>query len=462
MNRSLLLAGLGATLLAIVTTTFWLWPRDHWLADRRAEILSVQQELPHLYVSEDWVTMADKTHQLALMSEGRTSKDSTLTDALYDIREADEVATYKLSSLGLDDILEKEKDALQQSRQGNLTQALATIGSALRELKGKQVPEAIALPLRDRFQMHAREFQSAIDAVALAQAQKRAEEQRKVEAEAARQAAEARVAAMRQQQEELRKRQAAEEVRRNASRSIKATKDYIAMKAEADNIVRSLNTDLLGEDSAWRGISRRSSAAAHLLGIYVKLQGRHYGVDVDKEVDDALAENETAMIGEDSALRAIYKHDEAFMKILGLWCKLLDPETRGIYKNCLKIESDVLQSMISEDSAYRAQSIYARANMQILQLLAATRGDHEETQTIVADATTGSIGDDSAVRDAMRFTKASMELALLILEQSDSDSARQIRHASVMNTVSDDSAIRAHEEYKQGMVDVIRKLIDWP
>jgi hypothetical protein len=168
------------------------------------------------------------------------------------------------------------------------------------------------------------------------------------------------------------------------------------------------------------------------------------------------------MIGEESAIRAVYVYDRGFFNLLGILARAMDKSHPGLTKSYDAVSMAVSRSMISEDSAYRAQSLYTEANMLVLRDIVAALGSDKQARDIVHNVSLSNDADTSAVRDAMRNAEGSMQLLLVLVERRDADTARSLRRAASLNTLSDDSAIRSHGEFKDGIVGALRKLVEEP
>jgi len=284
----------------------------------------------------------------------------------------------------------------------------------------------------------------------------RAEQERRRQAEEQR-----RVAEQRRREEEA-QRALAEARKRAVREQFFRSPAYAQMKLQADSLVQSLELDLVAEDSAWRAISKSSDAGAGLLAILIQMEAAMTGQDVSADVARVQTELDTDMIGETSALRAVFKKDRAFLGLLGIWCKVLEKDHPGLCASFGKAQQDLLLAMITEDSAYRAQSAHLRACMIVLQDILAAQGFKSQADKIVSEARLANIAETSAIRSAMNNAEACMNLVLLLVEQRDKTRAAGLHRDVALNTVGDDSAVRAHYAYKKTLARGLHILIASP
>jgi hypothetical protein len=237
---------------------------------------------------------------------------------------------------------------------------------------------------------------------------------------------------------------------------------YAQMKSQADSLVQSLELDLAMEDSAWRAISKSSDAGAGLLAILIRMEAAMTGQDVSADVVRVQIELDTDMIGETSALRAVSKKDGAFLDLLGIWCKVMEKNHPGLYAPFTRVRHGLSLAMITEDSAYRAQSAHLQTCMMVLQNIVVAQGFKTQADKIVSDTRLANITETSAIRSATANAEACMELVLLLVEQRDKAAAASIRRDVVLKIVGDDSAVRAHYTYKKSLARGIHILITSP
>jgi hypothetical protein len=236
--------------------------------------------------------------------------------------------------------------------------------------------------------------------------------------------------------------------------------EYAALRAHADRIVSSLDTSLITEDSAYRSIQERSEAARELLVIYVKIQGSIHGTDVTADADRISAKTDRAMIGEDSAIRAIDAEDQGFFDLLGVWCAAEISTHPELSRSFDAASSSVRLFQAGDDSAVRSISDYTGASMLVLKALATSQGHASEAAAIVSSVDLLNAGDDSAWRVAMRHSEANMKLILTLFPRDQAAAASRISTSVSINADTDDSAVRAQSQYLQGIVDGLHVLIE--
>jgi hypothetical protein len=237
---------------------------------------------------------------------------------------------------------------------------------------------------------------------------------------------------------------------------------YAQMKSQADSLVQSLELNLVVEDSAWRAISKSSDAMARLLAILLRMEAAMTGQDVSADVLRVLTELDTDMIGETSAIRAVFKKDRAFLQLLGVWCKVLEKDHPGLCASFTQVRQELSLAMITEDSAYRAQSAHLRTCMIVLQGIVSAHGFKAQADKIASEACLANIAETSAIRSATNNAEACMDLVLLLVEQRDKTRAAGLRRDVVLKTMGDDSAVRAHYAYKKTLARGLHILITSP
>ena len=237
---------------------------------------------------------------------------------------------------------------------------------------------------------------------------------------------------------------------------------FAEWKRTADSIVSNLSIDLIGEDSAYRGMSKRAKAARNLLALYVKAEGHLQGTNIDASVDRVLSSADTNLIGEDSAIRDLYENDRAFFQLLGPWCTALDGNHTALRQAFETHDRAATLQGIGDDSAVRAIDTYSEASMRIICAIVTEEGLGSKADGIVSDVQMHNIGDDSAWRSAMRNEDGSMRLLLLLVGQEDPATASRIQAEETREVSGDDSALRAQDAYLQGKVDALHWLVSHP
>jgi len=238
--------------------------------------------------------------------------------------------------------------------------------------------------------------------------------------------------------------------------------EFAGWKSKADSTVSELNIDLIGEDSVYRGLSKRSKASRNLLGLYVKAEGHLLGNNVDVSVDRVLSAADTDLITEDSAIRAIYENDKVFFQVLGPWCAVMDGKNGSLQSTFDTQSRAATLAGIGDDSAIRAIDSYSEASMQVLRAIVTAQGLGAKADAIISNVQTQNIGDDSAWRVAMRNEEGNMRLLLMIVSQEDPATAAKIGADAQALTIGDDSALRAQEAYLQGKIDALHWLVSHP
>jgi hypothetical protein len=238
--------------------------------------------------------------------------------------------------------------------------------------------------------------------------------------------------------------------------------EFAGWRRQADDIVTTLNTELIGEDSVYRGLSKRTKASRNLLGLYVKAEGHLLSTNVDASVDRILSNADSDLITEDSAIRAIDENDQAFFKMLGPLCMVLDGKNSTLKSTFDTQSHAAVLAGIGDDSAIRAIDSYSDASMQVLRAIVSAQGLASKADGIISDVQTQNIGEDSAWRSAMRNENGSMRLLLLMVSQEDPATAASIQSTADTAIIGDDSALRAQEAYDQGKVDALRWMVGHP
>ncbi len=393
-------------IVCILLLAAYLILRPTWEDQHRSQLLAIRQE-------------AD-----AMLADGRAK------DAYYKLKELhDLVGDRELSDSTLKYELRLAEKQMAKARQ----QASAEI--AREEAAERARVEAAA---------RAEEERKRQEQLAAAQ---RAEQERRQEAE-------------RRQERERAEREAAERARLALAReAVKKSPELVRLRAEARRVYTNSRTRMIGEDSAYRAMSTQSKAARDLLAIYVKIQGVLNDVRVEQEVDRAIRLSDIRMMNEDSAIRAVYKYDQAFFELLGVWCKMLDKRYPGIHTRFEK-RRELVDSLTSLDnSAPRAISRYSEASVEVLKQILS----HTEAATAARDASssaaTGNAMDDSAWRNAMRNVEAIGNMLIALLETVDPVHAAEIKRHEAREMIGEDSALRAHRLHKEVIVRTLNELI---
>jgi hypothetical protein len=240
---------------------------------------------------------------------------------------------------------------------------------------------------------------------------------------------------------------------------IRSSPQFAELKRQASEIEHSLSISLIGEDSAYRSISVRSQAAGDLLAVYVKLQGMVYDQDVAAEVDSTMHLAEVEMIGEDSAIRAIYKHDKVFFDLLGIWCRVLDKSQPGLASSYASEASSVRLRLAGDDSAPRAISGYTGVSMNVLRDIISDSGHRQDADRIVSSVSLDNSTENSAWRASWRNSEAVMKLLLLRVSESNARRAEEISRSATVANIGEDSALRAQSEFEKGTADALAALI---
>jgi hypothetical protein len=242
--------------------------------------------------------------------------------------------------------------------------------------------------------------------------------------------------------------------------AVKNSPEFAKLKAEASRIYLKSRTDLIGEDSAYRSLSAQSEAARDLLAVYVKLQGMLNDVRVEADVDRIIRLSDVRLIGEDSAIRAIYKKDEAFLELLGTWCKVLDKRHPGIKAHFDRHHELATAMTRVDDSAPRAISRYTGTSVDVLKEILSKIGLGADAARVSAAVSVANIGEDSAWRAAMRNAEAISQMLLAILAQGDAAKAAEIKAHAAIEAIGEDSALRAHRLHKEMVVRTLKELVE--
>ncbi len=249
--------------------------------------------------------------------------------------------------------------------------------------------------------------------------------------------------------------------RQNRLTRFHASPQCATLRHQADDIVRTLSSTIAAEDSAYRSIDERCAAARDLLAIYVRVRGAVDGVEVGREVNRIIADATVDAVGDESAIRSIYRHDEAFLHLLGTWGKVLAVQNPRISADYARISSEVTLSLAGDDSAIRAISRYSGASTKMLQVVVAAEGHDVAASAIVSSANSDNALDTSAWQVAMRNCEANMDLLLTMFPEEHEVDSKRIRASAADATLADDSALRAQSQYMQGIVEALHSLISY-
>ena len=254
-----------------------------------------------------------------------------------------------------------------------------------------------------------------------------------------------------------------ERARRKADRLFFVHSDlYTKLNAKADGIVDDLNTSLIGEDSAYRGMSKRSAAARKLLTVYVKAEGHLASVKVVSEVDRIESSADVVVAGEDSAIRAVYENDSAFFEELGPLCSTLAGSHPDVKTRFDSEKSRTRLRVDNDDSAPRAAEAFTSSAMQVLESIADARGLGSGAASIVSNVTVANAAEDSAWRALMRDQEGCARLLSLMISQEDPSASAKIDADLSINLAGENSAYRAIESGQQGTIAALRWLIQHP
>lgn len=238
--------------------------------------------------------------------------------------------------------------------------------------------------------------------------------------------------------------------------------EYAAMRRQADQVVKALASGMVMEDSAYRGIARRTLAQRDLLAIYIKVDARLEGQDVSRQVDQIIASSNADHMLENSAVREIYKYDKAVFDLLGPWCSVLNTRYPGIAGEYASERSQVLTRLVGQNLAPSMSCAYSTGSLGVFRRLLARRGLGTKAANVTTEVTLSNLGDDSAWRIAMNNAEGNMELVLTLLALRDEPAAANIRRDARSAAALDDSALRVQSRYKQGIVDALHLMIQNP
>jgi predicted RNA-binding Zn-ribbon protein involved in translation (DUF1610 family) len=474
-----------AVLFIVCFPLYVFWPRDTWERDNRAIILALCSKADFLASQGKAVEAQQKYEEVVATIGDRQLVDEQIrqTVARTALAQGEAKAAALLRSgdwAGAEReyirLLDFLKAAPSDDTEANSARHRATRGcrearirvleaEAARVAQDQDLPKAIAQydhllnylqkqPADDPVVTEAR--RKAIGSkqnVEAALGRIRAEEERRRQEEE-----QSRLAEQLKREEEA-QRALAEAQSRAAREQFFRSPTYAQMKSQADSLFQSLELDLAPEDSAWRAISKSSEAAVDLLGIVVRMEAAITGQDVSAEIVRVQTELSTDMVGETSAIRAIFKKDRAFLDLLGVWCKVLEKNHPGLCVSFTKAQYDLSLAMVAEDSAYRAQSAHLEACMVVLQNILVAEGFKLQADKVVSAAHLANVADTSAIRAATMNAEACVGLVLLLVEQRDKAAAANIRRDIVLSIVGEDSAVRAHSTFKQATAKGLYTLV---
>lgn len=235
--------------------------------------------------------------------------------------------------------------------------------------------------------------------------------------------------------------------------------EYRSLQARANEVYSDLKIGLIGEDSAYRGISRRARASRDLLAIAVQVKARLSGMNLNNKVADSLRASDVDLIGEDSAIRSTYKCDEATFELLGVWCEVFSKQEAKARQVFLDEKLRLLREMAGDNSAPRAISAYTEGCMNVLKEIASLEGFGTAANGVITQISLRNVSEDSAWRASMRNTQGTMELALILLNRDSDPEVKKLRAEITSSAVTDDSALRAQDLYRQGFIEAMRMMI---
>ncbi len=326
---------------------------------------------------------------------------------------------------------------------------------ALREAAAaQQRAYALAKPIIDR---EIAEEKARVAAAAKAEEERLA--QARAAAEARRVEQERQAAAQAKADRDARQAAVERSRRALALAAVRKSAAYAELRDRADGIVRDFHSGQIGEDSAYRAMSRAAGAQRDLLAVFVTLEGMLNENDVSSSVNSAISASDRALIGEDSAIREVYKKDSASFELLGVWARVLDRRYPGLLQSYEERRRSVTSAMIGEDSAPRAIEHYTAGNMMMLGLISTRLYPGVGGDDIASKALRDNIGEDSTWRASMRESNASARILLLLLQQSNPEAANRLRKGLIADTADEDSALRDHARSQETAVEALYQLI---
>jgi len=239
------------------------------------------------------------------------------------------------------------------------------------------------------------------------------------------------------------------------------TPAYAELRDAAAKRSESLATDLIGEDSAYRGISKCDTAARDLLAIFIKVES-HGDPQVASEIDSMEATANIQIASEDSAIRAAAENDEAFFDLVGVWCKFLNAKFPGLQDAFDDERNSVTTLTASDDSAPRACSAYSHSSVNLLSKIVTRMGYGDAAKTIATGIDEEDIAADSAYQEATASSKGVLQLLLVLLKSRDDAAGRRIDDWATEQAIADDSTLQERQTYLQATVDALEALVAEP
>jgi hypothetical protein len=349
-------------------------------------------------------------------------------------------------------ILAAEKEAAALAARNQCAEAVSKFDAILAQGKDLQVKDPSASQFLARISAQRAKAQAGYEEQLAEKARQEEAERKKAEQERQRQAE-----LERRRQEESRR--AAEAALLHARQMLLKSPAYAAWKAEAARILSAFRIDQAGEDSAYRSKSRAARVMRRLMGIYVDIQGKLQGTDVVKQVAAIEDSSERDLVLEDSAIRTVYKCDQATLDLLGVWAQVLDsrhPGTRAAFE---KVRAGAIQSVLGDDSAPRAEAAFSGACMEALRLIVAAEGQKQQADAILSNFTDRNLVEDSAYRASTINTEGVLRLLLLIVEQRDAKTAKRIGSGVDIATIGETSALRMNARQREAVVEALNYLV---
>jgi len=235
--------------------------------------------------------------------------------------------------------------------------------------------------------------------------------------------------------------------------------EYRRWCAEADRIVAAFDSRLAAEDSAYRGMSEGAHTARDLLAILVKIEGRLRGVDVVDAVDSLTQSSDRVLALEDSAKRATYENDQAFFRLLGIWCRATSAKHPELATAFSEEQKSTTSRLVADDSAPRAISEYTGASMRMLKLIVSAHGHSDQASKIVTPVESEELFEDSAWRAAAQHRQANMQLLLALFPAEKAREAASIQLSAIRSVIGDSSAMQDDIGYQRGVIASLHGLI---
>lgn len=229
-----------------------------------------------------------------------------------------------------------------------------------------------------------------------------------------------------------------------------------AAKVNMRIILANLDNNLQGETSAWRGLDDDIHAATEMVAVWARLSANLNGAHAATPIRAARRNLNAELAGENSAIRAIEENDQAFFQLLGV---LLRYQGRGgsrVLPQYARIRQSLNSEVAVETSAFRVEQEATHANMLALGCLAVARGNAESARKIIKQTGADNAADDSAIRAATRNARGELEILLQLVRDKDPAKATAIANRVDAATQGEDSSIREHEDYEQGIIAAIK------